>query len=305
MRPSGSKNGFNAMTWNGDPKFFAVLRDAAEQLLAMHDAAPRVVRYVASMQKWLITQAIVALHFERKHDETRPPLTAGSLIDFFAERQPFSKNTLTAHLAEMRAYGLLVPLESQDKRVKPLLLSAYGETLVGQWLESHLSALDRMDGGGRLPNLAGNPHLLARILPLAIRTLVFDPAWAEPPASVDLFVRTELGSNILHELICRLPTGIASVAEPIRIGQLHASEISTRHTLSRGHVQRVFSRARAEGLLVWSLPGNKGDLSVSPTLLLDYAKWQAVKFRAIAIACSCLRERPSNDIEKSLPVPSY
>ena len=80
MRPSGSKNGFNPMTWNGDPKFFAVLRDAAEQLLAMHDAAPRVVRYVASMQKWLITQAIVALHFERKHDETRPPLTAGSLI---------------------------------------------------------------------------------------------------------------------------------------------------------------------------------------------------------------------------------
>ena len=43
-------------------------------------AAPRVVRYVASMQKWLITQAIVALHFERKYDEARPPLTAGSLI---------------------------------------------------------------------------------------------------------------------------------------------------------------------------------------------------------------------------------
>lgn len=272
------------MKWNDDSTFFAVLRDAAEQLLAMHDAGPRVVRYVASMQKWLITQAIVALHFERKHDDARPPLTAGSLIDFFAEHQPFSKNTLTAHLAEMRAYGLLVPLDSRDKRVKPLQLSAYGEALVGQWLESHLSALDRMDGGDRLPTLAGNPQLLARIHPLAIRALVFDPAWAEPPASVDLFVRTESGSNILHELICRLPADITSMAEPIRLGPLHASEVSTRHTLSRGHVQRVFSRARAEGLLVWSLPGNQGDLSVSGRLLQDYARWQGVKFDAISEA---------------------
>lgn len=272
------------MKWRGDSIFFAVLRDAAEQLLAMHDTAPRVVRYVASMQKWLITQAIVALHFERKHDEARPPLTAGSLIDFFAEHQPFSKNTLTAHLAELRTYGLLVPLESRDKRVKPLQLSLYGEALVGQWLESHLSALDRMDGGNRAPTLTGNPHLLARIHPLAIRALVFDPAWAEPPASVDLFVRTESGSNILHELICRLPTDITSMADPIRLGPLHASEVSTRHTLSRGHVQRVFSRARAEGLLVWSLPGNQGDLFVSGRLLQDYARWQGVKFDAISEA---------------------
>lgn len=272
------------MKWHGDSTFFAVLRDAAEQLLAMHDTAPRVVRYVASMQKWLITQAIVALHFERKHDEARPPLTAGSLIDFFAEHQPFSKNTLTAHLAELRTYGLLVPLESRDKRVKPLQLSPYGEVLVGQWLESHLSALDRMDRGNRAPTLAGNPHLLARIHPLAIRALVFDPAWAAPPASVDLFVRTESGSNILHELVCRLPADITSMADPIRLGPLHASEVSTRHTLSRGHVQRVFSRARAEGLLIWSLPGNQGDLFVSGTLLQDYANWQGVKFQAISDA---------------------
>jgi hypothetical protein len=115
--PLGSQDEFSPMTWSGGAAFFAVLRDAAKELLAMHDVAPRVVRYVASMQKWLITQAIIALHFERKHDETRPPLTAGSLIEFFAAELPFSKNTLTAHLAEMGAYGLLVPQESKDRRV--------------------------------------------------------------------------------------------------------------------------------------------------------------------------------------------
>ncbi|MCR6499317.1 hypothetical protein MUO32_09765 [Shinella sp. CPCC 101442] len=217
-------------------------------------------------------------------------MTAGSLIEFFAEQQTFSKNTLTAHLAEMHAYGLLVLQESRDKRVKPLQLSAHGETLIAQWLESHLSALDRLDGGDRASRLVDDPRLLACIHPLAVRALVFDPGWAEPPASVDLFVRTESGSNILHELICRLPA-INSLDKAVCVGRLHASEVSTRHTLSRGHVQRVFSRARAEGLLVWSLPGNQGDLSVSPVLLQDYARWQRVKFDAISTAYGQARKQ--------------
>lgn len=272
------------MMWGEGAAFLAVVRDAAAQLLAMHDVAPRVVRYLASMQKWMITQAIVALHFERKHDEACPPLTAGSLIAFFAGQQAFSKNTLTAHLAEMHAYGLLVSRESRDRRVKPLELSTYGEAMIGQWLESHLSALDRLDGGDRASSFVDDPRLLARVHPQAVRALVFDPAWSRPPASVDLFVRTESGSNILHELICRLPAGIHGMDRPVCLGPLHASEVSTRHTLSRGHVQRVFSRARSEGLLTWSLPGNQGDLFVTPTLLRDYARWQTVKFEAIDAA---------------------
>lgn len=272
------------MIHGSESTFFAVLRDTAEKLLAMHDVAPRMVRYVASMQKWLITQAIVALHFERKHDGTRPPLTAGSLIEFFADQQIFSKNTLTAHIAEMRAYGLLVQQESRDKRLRPLQVSVYGEALIGQWLESHLSALDRLDGGDRASSLGGDPRLLPCLHPLAVRALVLDPGWTQPPASVDQFVRTESGSNILHELICRLPVDLQGIDRPVCLGPLHASEVSTRHTLSRGHVQRVFARAKSEGLLVWRLPGNRGDLFVSPALLRDYVRWQAIKFSAISVA---------------------
>lgn len=288
--PLGSQDVLSPMTWSGGSAFFAVLRDAAKELLAMHDVAPRVVRYVASMQKWRITQAIVALHFERKHDETRPPLTAGALIEFFAPHLPFSKNTLTAHLAEMAAYGLLIPQESKDRRVRPLQLSAYGETMIGQWLASHLTALDRLDGGNRASGFNSDQRLLARIHPLVARSLVFDPAWAQPPASVDLFVRTESGSNILHELICRVPADLEGFDRPACLGPLPAGDVSNRHTLSRGHVQRVFARAKSEGLLVWSLPGNRGDLFVSQTLLNDYIRWQAIKFRAISGACGQAQE---------------
>ncbi|MGF6159433.1 hypothetical protein M2267_004705 [Ensifer sp. KUDG1] len=284
IMPLGSQDAFSPIAPLEGSAFLAVLRDAAKELLAMHDVAPRVVRYVASMQKWLITQAIIALHFERKRDETRSPLTAGALIEFFAPQLPFSKNTLTAHLAEMVAYGLLVPQESRDKRIRPLRLSAYGESMIGQWLASHLVALDRLDGGDRASRFEGDQRLLGRIHPLAVRSLAFDPGWAQPPASVDLFVRTETGSNILHELIGRVPAGLEVFDRPVCLGALAAGEVSNRHTLSRGHVLRVFARAKSHGLLVWSLPGNRGDLFVSETLLNDYVRWQAIKFAAISVA---------------------
>lgn len=293
------------MLLSSKPTFFAVLRDVAEELLAIHDVSPRIVRYVASMQKWLITQAIVALHFERQQDQACPPLTAAALIEFFSHEELFSKNTLTAHVAEMRAYGLLVQQESRDKRLKPLQLSMSAEALIGQWLERHLSALDRLDGGNRASTFGSDKRQLSCIHPLAVRALVFNPHWSRPPLSVNMFVRTESGSNILHELICRLPAGLQVIDEPVCLGPLRASEVSTRHTLSRGHVQRVFSRAKSEGHLVWSLPGNRGDLHVSPTLLQAYVHWQAIKFQAIATAFDQVQEKMKLQCSHGAPVPAY
>jgi hypothetical protein len=292
--PSETGSGTDLAAFDINATFIDVLRDAAQKLLAMHDVAPRVVRYVASMQKWLITQAIVVIHYERASDETRPELTAKSLIEFFAENPMFSKNTLTAHLAEMRAYGLLVDSQARDKRSKPLRLSDYAETMINQWLTSHLEALDHLDNGDRMSRFGNRTDLLARLHPIAVRSLIFDPQWAYPPESVDLFVRTESGSNILHDLICRLPHALCEGGEPVPLGAVRASEVSRRHTLSRGHVQRVFARAKAEGLLAWSLPDNRGELSVSQDLVRDYAYWQAIKFRAIAQACETLRSRPAS-----------
>jgi hypothetical protein len=268
-----------------DTAFITVLREAAQELLAMHDIAPRVVRYAASMQKWLITQAIAVLDFEKQINPASPALTAKSLVDFFAPDPMFSKNTLTAQLAEMRVYGLLIEEQSRDKRSKPLRFSDYGRSMLGKWLASHLTALDQLDGGRRAAGVTADPALLAHIHRIAVRSLIFDPRWARPPASVDLFVRTESGSNILHDLICRLPQDLGDGTQSVSLGAVRASEVSRRHTLSRGHVQRVFARAKTEGLLAWSLPDNRGELSVSQDLIRDYAQWQAIKFRAIARAC--------------------
>lgn len=263
-----------------NPAFRLVLRETALALLEMHDTAPRVVRYVSSIQKWLITQAITALHFEKEFDATSAPLTASSLVAFFDGQDLASKNTIVAQLAEMRSYGLVVDLGGSDRRSRPLRLSDYGEEMIGGWLTSHLSALDRLDGGHRAVAIAGDRHLLARVQPLVVRSLVFNPQWSRPPAEVDIFVRTESGSNILHELISRIPPQ-ASHDGFVSLGHFRGSTVSKRHTLSRGHLQRVFNRAKELRLIAWSQSENRGDLHVSEQLIRNYEAWQAVKFRAI------------------------
>nr|CAD6436592.1 hypothetical protein REQ54_04010 [Rhizobium sp. Q54] len=107
-------------------RFPEVLRASTQQLLHLHLIAPRTVRYVANIPKWLLTQGIVLLHFERSLDRRCPPLTVASLLALLAEHQvkAVSKNTAVSHLTEMRSYGLLEDDQvTSDRRVRPYLLS--------------------------------------------------------------------------------------------------------------------------------------------------------------------------------------
>jgi hypothetical protein len=265
----------------GNPRFAWALRDAALELIALHDKAPRIVRYVANLQKWLLTQAIIALHFEHATDPTRPGLNAANLIEFLVNNCVASKNTAVAHLAEMRNYRLLIELPSTaDKRVRPLQIADIAEDLIRQWFNGHLKSLDLLDGGTRHEQSLSNPRLLSYAHPKLARRLFCHPGWCEPPETVSTFVRTESGSNILHDLISRLsPERALEVRIPI--GPLRISELTKRYIISRSHAQRVFARARELDILGWEWPGNRGSFWLSEALVRDYRCWQAVKFSAI------------------------
>lgn len=293
VRSPDGETPFTPERFVGDPLFGEALRQAALHMVAIHDAAPRIVRYTASLRKWLLTQAILTLHFERLTDPSRPELTAARLIDFIAGNNVASKNTAAAHLAEMRNYRLLLDAEQGgDKRIRPLILSDVAEGLIRQWFEGHLSSLDRLDEGTRLAQSQTEPTLMHHALPRAMRRLIADRAWCDPPESIAAFVSTESGSNILHDLVARLPTGVLP-DQRIWIGHLKPGEISSRYIISRTHAQRVFARAGDLGVLGWESSGSRGPLWISRDLVDDYRHWQAVKFAALdeAFAWAALQAR--------------
>jgi hypothetical protein len=125
-----------------NPRFGGALRDAALKLVAIHDEAPRIVRYVANMQKWLLTQAILALYFEHLTDPSRPGLTAANLVAFLVDNNVASKNTAVAHLGEMRNYGLLLDVAGAGgRRSRPLKVADIAERLIREWFDGHLRTI--------------------------------------------------------------------------------------------------------------------------------------------------------------------
>lgn len=264
-----------------DASFPPVLRESASELLAIHRSAPRIVRYVADLQKWLLSQSALALHFERKLNPSRPPLTASNLAKFLIENRIASHNTAVAHLKEMAYYKLFEPVETTDRRAIPLQATAYAETLIRQWFEGHLRSLDRMDAGDRCRRSEADETILYRAQPYIARRLFNDSAWYNPPESIALFVRSESGSNILHDLMSRVPLAPV-LGERTWVGDVSARLMAAEYVISRSHAGRLLAAAQNRGLLGWEATQMSGDCWISAKFAFDYRRWQASKFSVIS-----------------------
>ncbi|MEZ2130786.1 MULTISPECIES: hypothetical protein [unclassified Sinorhizobium] len=264
-----------------DPSFAAALRDAALELLAIHHTAPRVVRYVADLQKWLLSQAALAMHFERKINPSCPPVTVSSLAKFLVENRVASHNTAVSLLKEMAHYKLFEPVESRDRRTNAMQAAAHAEQLIRRWLDGHLRSLDSMDAGDRYHRSQVDPTILFRAQPQIARRLFHHPGWYSPPESIALFVKSESGSNILHDLMSRVPA-TADLGERLWIGAVSARLAADNYVISRSHAGRLLATAQSKELLGWETVKRSGDCWVSVKLVLDYRRWQAVKFSVIS-----------------------
>ncbi|MDS7594912.1 hypothetical protein [Agrobacterium tumefaciens] len=268
--------------------FPRALHDSASKMLELNTIAPRTARYVSNVPNWLMTQGAVLLYFEHLRKKSAPNLTSANLLKLFAahEVSAVSKNTIVSHLGEMRRYGLVSDDKTNTgKRAKPLLLSETGQELVCRWFNGHLMSLDMMDGGTRHERSLNEPELLYRAHPRAVRILLGEKGWSDPPDSVGTFAWVESGSNILHDLFLRTPPQI-DLPDRIWVGSISASDITGAYIISRSHAQRVFARAKERQLLGWERSGNGGSLWISRDLIESYRLWQALKFAAIQIAWS-------------------
>ncbi|MBX5043461.1 hypothetical protein HJB51_26260 [Rhizobium lentis] len=261
--------------------FAAALRESALDLLAIHHRAPRIVRYVADLQKWLLSQAALALHFERKLDPSCPALTAANLGKFLDENHIASHNTAVSHLKEMAHYKLLEPAQTTDRRANPLQASAYAESLIRQWFEGHLRSLDGMDAGDRYRRSQEDETILYRAQPRIARRLFNDPDWYSPPDSIALFARSESGSNILHDLMSRVPLAPV-LGERTWVGDVSARLIAVEYVISRSHAGRLLAAAQNQGLLGWEASQMSGECWISAKFVLDYRRWQATKFSVVS-----------------------
>lgn len=267
------------------PRFANALRMIGTELTALFDAAPGVVRYAACLQKWLLSQSVFMLDLERDPADPLSGITATRVLEIALRYGAASRNTATAHLAELLAHKLVRDIpNSPSRRVRPLELTENARAAMLAWFHGHLHCLDTLDGGNRLQRALADPGIFVRAQPRAAKRLIGDPRWYAPPPAVAAFTWTESGSNILHDLFARMPDPPMATKGRIAIGALSIADLSRRYRISRTHVRRIFVRGEELGALGWDGPPRRRTLWLSDGFVAEHAAWQAVKFAAIAEA---------------------
>lgn len=266
------------------PAFPAALSAIGAVLTDMHKASPRVVRNMASLQRWLITQSAFVLYLDRDTVDNQSGLTTTRLMDIVCRYSAASPNTASAHLAELMALKLIRAVPGHDsRRVKPLEISPEAQAAMEAWFAAHLQGLDSMDHGDRLLRLHANPSLFALAHPRAAKRLLADPAWHSPPAHVAVFTWSEQGSNLLHDLFARLPSSTV-LDDKMVLGAISVAGLAEQYRISRSHVRRLLHAAEQCGAIGWTTLASKRALWLSQDLVQGHAHWQAVKFAALAEA---------------------
>ncbi len=260
------------------------LASAARELLETHLALPREVHYVADLQRWLLSQMTVALHFENRLDPTAPPISPMNLIRAMQGAGIASRNTVYTFLQEMRRYGFVVPMPGDDRRQRFSQATEKSERLIRRYFDIHLRALDVVDGGQRYAISCRDPGILSQAQPCFARLLLAQDDWHRPPHSIAKFVRSDSGSSVLHDLIKGVPALSADMTSPIAVGKVSPNALSQRYRISKTHTARLFGLAREAGLVGWDRSSNRGECWVSPELVQAYRRWQAVKLAAVSQA---------------------
>jgi AraC-like DNA-binding protein len=266
------------------PRFPEAEAIIARRLIALQDRSPRLVRLKSSHRKWLITHCLFALSSQREASDPLSGLTASRLIDIVEEIGAASRNTATAFLQEMLTYKFLreVP-EIPDRRVRILEPTEISISGMQSWFDGHMEGLDLMDGGGRVAACAADPSLFRLAHMYAAARLVEDPVWREPRPCIALFVLSDAGGMILHDLITRLPEARRE-GDRLVIGPLSIAELAEHYAVSASNVKRMFTKVESAGLAGWSAPRRRGDFWISDRMLADYFHWQAAKFAALDAA---------------------
>ncbi len=266
------------------PAFRDGLASAARGLLDTHRMLPREVHYVADLQRWMLSQVTIAMHFEHLQDPSSPPISPGNLVRAVAGTGIASRNTVHNFLMEMRKYGFVIPLQRSDRRQHAVQATQMSEQLIRRYFDIHLLALDVIDGGARYALSCKNPELLPDAQPRFVRALISRHDWHKPPQSIAKFVSSDSGSSVLHDLVESVAPLAESDTAPIWIGNVSPKALSGRYRISRTHTSRLLASARDSHFIGWPNKSNRGACWISPQLVRDYRHWQAIKLASVSKA---------------------
>lgn len=271
---------FSAEQLAANPLFVEALQAFAMQLRGRYDEQPRLARFLASHQRWLLSQAAFALHLEYDPEEPNSGLTTTRLREIVTTGNAASRNTVLNFLDQLVSYRFVKIAGDPARRPRRFEAADVTTKAMFGWMVANLAALDGLDGGNRAKTLEEKPELFKLIQPQVARRSFDNVQWREPPPRVAMFLWTEAGGLVMDELIRRVRLS-EEIDGRFDIGRIDARLMAEQFMMSRTHLQRLFRKAIDQNCLQWQDETKKNNLWFTADFLAEYCRWQAVKFAIV------------------------
>lgn len=264
----------------GNPAFAHILRHLAASLREVYEESPRLARTLATHQRWMMSQGAYALHLERDPSNPATGLTVSRLRTLIVANGVASRNTVQNYIEELLSYRFAryVP-DSKIRRPRPLEPTEITVAAMLRWLTANLAALDHLDGGRRVEELAASPQIFELAQPRAARNCIVHPGWREPPEKVAFFMWTDAGGLVVDEFVGRVDLD-AEVDGRLDLGRVDARALAEHFMMSRTHLQRLLKRAADYGCLGWH-DEKRTRMWMARSFMDEYCAWQAIKFSIV------------------------
>lgn len=271
------------------------VRNQAQTLLSMQEAAPRIASVFATQQRWLMAHAALALYFRNEANHAGAGLIAERFLETVECYDIASRNTAAAFLKEMLKYDIVrFAANSAGQRPRPMAPAPAVLMALFGWHTLHLATLDGLDGGTRVASFHARPELLHVMQPLIADGLIGSHDVREPEPTFSLFTWINEGGVVMDRLFVGCEAACDDVT-PILTDVTSVSGLAERLNLSRTQLGRKFSEAEAMGSLGWSGPRGKSRLWVSSDFRRQYHSAQAAKLAIIdaAFAACAMHDEPA------------
>lgn len=276
------------------PGVLLLIREHLRRAMERYTELQNILRFLDSQEKWLLAFVIYRQWVDGVNRDGVGRVYMSSIWDEAKDIGCFSRNTVSAFVDGLVAYGFIrrVP-HAHDRRYQELHFSDLVHRAFQFWYHTHALTLDAVDGGERAARLEADPGLVLRLHPRLVASLVRDHMWRSSPSHFDVFFNVKNGYLVMDYLI-----GMMEIepGEPrgYRVGVVSRSELTRLFHIGRSTIYRLFLSMEEQGVS-WTVNTPAGpELWISRNFVLLVCRWQAAKFARIDDAFRSL-EDPSAD----------
>ena len=138
------------------PELLGAIRTLARNLRGAYNSNPRIARLLSAHQKWLMTQAGMALNLESGPGG----FTVAQARELITTNHVASRNTVQNYLDQLEIYRYVERVSPASQRPRRYKATPISEEAILMWYIANLAALDCLDGGIRAVEMMAHSNLL-------------------------------------------------------------------------------------------------------------------------------------------------